>query len=93
MSPPKSMPERKGARFARRRWMGADIDGGSKEEGELAHPKRYPGWEADIVRRGHRRGHGRARFLTKRSHMYQAREVHEPEAEKKKTRKKRAVER
>ena len=33
LSPPKSMPNRKGARFARRRWMEADGDGGSKERG------------------------------------------------------------
>ena len=33
LSPPKSMPNRKGARFARRRWMGAIGDGGSKGRG------------------------------------------------------------
>ena len=33
LSPPKSVPSTGGARFARRRWMGADGDGGPQVRG------------------------------------------------------------
>ena len=37
----------------------------SRKGGRLAHPKRYPGWNARMVRRGQQSGRGRARFLAK----------------------------
>ena len=77
--PPKSVPNRKGARFARRRWMGADGDGGSKGRGsERTQNHTRDGMLTSFDEDSEEAVEG-PDFWVKMSHTYQAREVQEPD--------------
>ena len=72
------------------------MDGGGwwwwvEREGELVHPKRYPGWLTSFDVGSEEAVEG-PDFWLKRSHTYQAREVQEPEKKHNKPGKMGAVE-
>ena len=69
------MPSRRGARFARRRWMGADGDGGSKRRGNQptqndTRDEMLASFDVDSEEAVEGPD-----FWLKKSHTYQAREV------------------
>ena len=73
------MPSRRGARFARRRWMGADGDGGSKRRGNLPTQNDTRDGMLTYFDVGSEEAVEGPDFWLKTSHTYQAREVQEPE--------------
>ena len=82
LSTPKQIPNRKGARFARRWWMGAIGDGGSKGRGNWPTQNDTRDGMLTCFDVGNEEAAARPSFWLKRSHTYQAREGQEPEAKK-----------